>query len=62
MLGSGKWVVGGFVTVLGMVALFLSSQAKDSGMYLFGLIFFAASVIFVFSLIGHFGGHRGRRG
>jgi hypothetical protein len=58
MQGAGKWVVGGLVALLGVVALFMASNAHDGGMYLFGLIFFAAAVIFVFVLIGS---HAGRR-
>lgn len=52
MQGAGKWVVGGLVALLGLVALFAASHAHDSAMYLFGLIFFVAAVIFVFGLIG----------
>jgi hypothetical protein len=58
MQGSGKWVLGGLVALLGVLGLFAASRAHDSDMYLFGLIFFAAAIIFVFGLIGS---HAGRR-
>lgn len=51
MQGAGKWVLGGLVSLLGLVSLFVASRAHDRDMYLFGLIFFAATIIFVFSLI-----------
>jgi hypothetical protein len=58
MEGSGKWVLGGLVAMLALVALFAASRAHDSDIYLFGLIFFAAAIIFVFGLIGSNAGRR----
>jgi hypothetical protein len=57
MQGSGKWVLGALVGLLGLVGLFAASRAHDGEMYLFGLIFFAAAIVFVFGLIGS---HTGR--
>ena len=52
MEGTGKWVVGGLVGILGLLGLFAASNADDDNMYLVGLVFFVASIVFVFGLIG----------
>jgi hypothetical protein len=58
MQGSGKWVLGALVGLLGLVGLFAASRAHDADMYLFGLIFFVATLIFIFGLIGSSTGRR----
>lgn len=51
MAGTGKWIVGGVVSLLGLIGLFLAANAKDDGIYLFGLIFALFAVLYVFGAI-----------
>lgn len=51
MAGTGKWIVGGIVSLLGLIGLFLAANAKDDGIYLFGLAFAAFAVFYVFAAI-----------
>ena len=51
MRGTANWVVGGGVSVLGLVGLFAASRAVDAGFYGFGLALFGFAVLFVFSLV-----------
>ena len=51
MAGTGKWIVGGVVSLIGLIGLFLAANAKDDGMYLFGLILAAFAVLYVFGTI-----------
>jgi hypothetical protein len=51
MEGTGKWVAGGAVAILGIIGLFLASGAGDRGIYLFGLALFAFAIFYVFALI-----------
>jgi hypothetical protein len=51
MDSSLNWIIGGFVTLLGLIGLFLAAHAADSGIYLFGLLLFLFAVLFDFGLI-----------
>ena len=51
MAGTGKWIVGGVVSLLGLIGLFLAANAKDDGIYLFGLILALFAVLYVFASI-----------
>lgn len=51
MAGTGKWIVGGIVSLLGLAGLFLAANAKDNGIYLFGLAVAAFAVFYVFAAI-----------
>ena len=51
MDSSLNWIIGGFVTLLGLIGLFLAAHAGDSGIYLFGLLLFLFAVLFDFGLI-----------
>jgi len=51
MAGTGKWIVGGIVSLLGVVGLFLAANARDDGIYLFGLAVAAFAVFYVFTAI-----------
>ena len=42
------WIAGGVISLIGIVGLFLSAEAADGGIYLFGLALFAFAVIYVF--------------
>jgi hypothetical protein len=51
MAGTGKWIVGGILSLLGLIGLFLAANAKDDGIYLFGLALAAFAVLYVFGAI-----------
>jgi hypothetical protein len=51
MANSGKWIVGGFVSLLGMIGLFLAANAKDNGIYFFGFAIAAFAILYVFAAI-----------
>lgn len=44
----GRWIIGGLVAAIGLVALFLASRAEEPAMYYSGLAFFAGTVLFNF--------------
>ena len=44
-------VMGGFVSLLGLVGLFMASRAHDVAVHGFGLGVFAFAVLFVFLLV-----------
>jgi hypothetical protein len=46
-----NWIIGGVITVMGLLGLFLAARGLDDGAYLFGLGLFAFAVLFLFSLI-----------
>ena len=45
------WIGGGIVALLGIVGLFLSAYARDTGIYLFGLALFAFAIVYIFRQI-----------
>jgi hypothetical protein len=47
----GPWVLGGVVTVLGLLGLALASRAEDQVFYGTGLGLFVLCVLFIFFLI-----------
>ena len=47
----GHWVVGALFAVIGLFSLYLASKAEDQMMYVGGIAFFFASVLFIFWLI-----------
>ncbi|HVR68697.1 MAG TPA: hypothetical protein VMT98_18760 [Verrucomicrobiae bacterium] len=51
MANTGKWVVGGVVSLLGVIGLFLAANAKDNGIYLFGFAIAAFAIFYVFAAI-----------
>ena len=51
MDGTGRWIAGGVVAILGVIGLFLAAGAADRGIYLFGLALFAFAILYVFALI-----------
>jgi len=51
MANTGKWIVGGIVSLLGLIGLFLAANAKDNGIYLFGFAIAAFAILYVFSAI-----------
>ena len=51
MANTGKWIVGGIVSLLGVIGLFLAANAKDNGIYLFGFAIAAFAILYVFAAI-----------
>jgi hypothetical protein len=51
MQGTGIWVMGAIMAILGLVGLLLASHAEDGPMYIVGLIFFLFAVLFDFWLV-----------
>ena len=51
MQASLIWIGSGIVALLGVVGLFLSASARDTGIYLFGLALFAFAIIYIFRQI-----------
>lgn len=51
MANTGKWIVGGIVSLLGVIGLFLAANAKDDGIYLFGFAIAAFAIFYVFAAI-----------
>ena len=49
MANTGKWIVGGVVSLLGVIGLFLAANAKDNGIYLFGFAIAAFAILYVFA-------------
>lgn len=49
--GTARWIICGVVGVIGVLGLFAAAHAADGGFYLFGLLLFAFSVLFVFAQI-----------
>jgi hypothetical protein len=47
----GLWVVGALFAIIGVFSLYLASRAEDKVMYAGGIVFFIASILFIFWLI-----------
>jgi 2-methylisocitrate lyase-like PEP mutase family enzyme len=47
----GHWVVGTLFAIIGVFSLYLASKAEDRVMYAGGIVFFIASILFIFWLI-----------
>jgi 2-methylisocitrate lyase-like PEP mutase family enzyme len=47
----GHWVVGALFAIIGVFSLYLASRAEDKVMYAGGIVFFIASILFIFWLI-----------
>ena len=47
----GKWVLGGVISLVAVIALFFSAKAHDDAIYYTGLAIFIACVLFVMYLI-----------
>jgi hypothetical protein len=46
-----RWLLGGFLSLLSVIALFLSAYAQEGGFYIHGLVLFALCTGWVFNLI-----------
>jgi 2-methylisocitrate lyase-like PEP mutase family enzyme len=47
----GHWIVGALFAIIGVFSLYLASKAEDQVMYAGGIVFFIASILFIFWLI-----------
>lgn len=57
--GAGSWVLGGLISFVGFLGLFLASRAVDGTLYWVGLLVFLFAILFVFNLILSHTGHKG---
>ncbi|TVR98073.1 MAG: hypothetical protein EA406_07840 [Rhodospirillales bacterium] len=53
-----RWVIGAFVTVIGLFGLYLASRADEQVMYMTGLILFIGSILFNFVQINQVYSHK----
>jgi len=51
MNGTGKWIGGGLLTILGLLGLGVSAHSDDAPFALFGLLLFAFALVVIFRLI-----------
>jgi len=49
--GTGKWLAGGLLSILGLFGLGLSAHSHDAAFSLFGLLLFAFAVVMIFRFI-----------
>jgi len=49
--GTGKWIGGGLLTILGLFGLGISAQSDDAAFSLFGLLLFVFAIVVVFRFI-----------
>jgi hypothetical protein len=47
MEGTGNWILGGFVAILGLVGLSFAAHAVDGAIYYAGLMVFVFAVLFI---------------
>ncbi len=46
-----RWLLGSFLSLLGIVSLFLAAHAQEGGFYVHGLVLFALCTGWIFNLI-----------
>lgn len=51
MAGTGKWISGGLIGLLGFFGLFAASRAVDSAFYVVGWIIFFGSLGYIFGQV-----------
>lgn len=51
MAGTGKWIAGGIVVLIGIFGLIAASRAADEAFYYGGFAVFIAAVVYVFLTI-----------
>jgi hypothetical protein len=51
MQGTGKWIAGGLIGLVGVLALFLSAHAHGDGLYYAGLAVFILAVGVLFAML-----------
>jgi len=53
MQGTGKWIAGGAIGLVGILGLFLSAHAHGGTTYYLGLAVFVAAVAVLFFMVKH---------
>jgi UDP-N-acetylmuramyl pentapeptide phosphotransferase/UDP-N-acetylglucosamine-1-phosphate transferase len=53
MEGTGAWILGGLIAMLGLIGLYFASHAVDGAIYYTGLLVFVFSVLFVMAQVKH---------
>lgn len=56
MYTTSNWIVGGLMSLLGLLGLYLAANAADGAIYLFGMVLFLGAIAFDFALIRRFVG------
>ena len=51
MNGTGKWLGGGVLAILGLIGLGISAHSDDAAFSLFGLLLFFFSIVVIFRFI-----------
>jgi len=51
MQGSGKWIGGGIIGVVGILGLFLSAHSHGGAMYWVGLLIFVVAVLVIGAMV-----------
>ncbi|HVM85503.1 MAG TPA: hypothetical protein VMW18_16550 [Candidatus Binatia bacterium] len=51
MNGTGKWIGGGLLVIVGLIGLGVSAHAHDGPFSLFGMLLFAFAILIVFRFI-----------
>lgn len=51
MEGSGKWIAGGLIGLVGIMGLFVSAHAHAGAMYYAGLAVFVLAVLILFAML-----------
>ncbi|MGQ0675243.1 MAG: hypothetical protein ACT4N4_04045 [Rhodospirillales bacterium] len=63
MQGTGKWIAGGVIGLVGVLGLFLSASAHDATFYYLGLAVFALAVLIVGAMVKrHYDMQKGAHG
>jgi hypothetical protein len=53
MQGTGKWIGGGIIGLIGILGLFLSAHAHGGAAYYVGIAVFVAAVLAIGAMIKH---------
>lgn len=51
MEGTGKWIAGGAIGLVGVLALFVSAHAHGGGLYYAGIAVFILAVVIIFAML-----------
>ncbi len=51
MEGTGKWIAGGLIGLVGVLGLFVSAHAHAGALYYSGLVVFALAVAILFAML-----------
>ena len=57
--GAAPWVLGGIISLVGLLGLIAASATGDGPVYVIGLVVFLVSVLSIFALIARFAGRKG---